>query len=146
MHKKKLILFVGLIILVFLIAKCSSPSDKIPQNSDTVPIEVAKVDSCTTKECFISSANTCNDIIITLTEDAGVIKYSSSKDCVFTKTLVSLNTDETQEMKTLLEGKSFTCKYESGNFDNRWVTSLIFGTEVCEGELKNILVSLINFM
>ncbi len=79
---------------------------------------------------------------MTLTEDAGVFKYSSA-DCVFTKTLISA--DETPEMKSLLEGKSLTCRYEKGKFDQRWVTSLIFGIEYCEGELKDILVDLIAF-
>ncbi|MBS3068469.1 hypothetical protein J4450_07210 [Candidatus Micrarchaeota archaeon] len=48
-------------------------------------------------------------------------------------------------MKTLLEGKSMTCKYENGKFDQRLVTSLIYGTEYCDGELKDALGQLIVF-
>ena len=132
----------GLLLLV-LIAGCVSPSQQPPPTSPSTPPAVA---ACTTKECFISSANDCNDISLTLTEDAGVLKYASSKDCVFTKTLVSLNANETQEMKSLLQGKSLTCRYEKGKFDQRWVTSLIFGTEYCEGELRDILAELIAFL
>ena len=135
------VLAAGLLLLV-LIAGCVSPSQQPPP---TPPPTTPAVAACTTKERFISSANDCNDISLTLTEDAGVIKYSSSKDCVFSKTLVSFNADETQEMKSLLQGKSLTCRYEKGKFDPRWVTSLIYGTEYCEGELRDILIELIAF-
>ena len=133
----------GLLFLILIVGCTSSPS-QTPQTSVQTPA-APEVASCTTKECFISSANECNDMTLTLTEDAGVFKYVSSKDCIFTKTLVSLDTSETQEMKNLMQGKSLTCKYEKGKFDQRWVTSLIFGTEYCEGELKDILVKLIVF-
>lgn len=121
---------------MLFIAGCAQPIQK------TLP----SVADCTTKECVISSANDCNDNSVTLTEDAGILKYSSSKDCVFSKTLVSLNANENSEMKNLLEGKSLMCKYENGKFDQRLVTSLIFGTEYCEGELKDILVKLLLFI
>ena len=137
-----LAIFASGLLLLVLIAGCVSPSPQPPPT----PLPTTPVAACTTKECFISSANACNDIDLTLTEDAGVIKYSSSKDCVFTKTLVSLNADETQEMKSLLQGKSLTCRYEKGKFDQRWVTSLIYGTEYCEGELRDTLVELIAFL
>lgn len=141
-HGRLAIVASGLLLLV-LIAGCVSPS---PQPPPTPPPTTPAVAACTTKECFISAANACDDSDLTLTEDAGVIRYSSSKDCVFTKTLVSLNAGETQEMKGLLQGKSLTCRYEKGKFDQRWVTSLIFGTEYCEGELRDTLVELIAFL
>ena len=46
-------------------------------------------------------------------------------------------------MKTLLQGKSMTCHYGKGKFDSRLVNSLLFGSEYCEGELKDILAELI---
>lgn len=101
--------------------------------------------ACTTKECFISAANECNDLAMTLTEKAGVIQYSS-RDCTFTKTMISLDAKETQEMKNLLEGKSLTCKYGRGTFNKDWVNSLLLGTENCEGQLKDILVDLVAFL
>lgn len=141
---ERLAIFASGLLLLVLIAGCVSPSQQPPPTSPSTPPPT--VAACTTKECFISSANDCKDIDLTLTEEAGVIKYASSKDCVFTKTLVSLNADETQEMKGLLQGKSLTCRYEKGKFDQRWVTSLIYGTEYCEGELRDILVELIAFL
>mgnify|MGYP001568433712 CR=1 FL=1 len=139
-HKKN---HTGLIIglLLLLIVGCVPPSQQTaPAYAPTTAA------TCTTKECFILSANNCEDLTITLTEEAGVFKYSSSKDCTFTKTLISLDAKETQEMKNLLEEKSLTCRYEKGKFDQRWVTSLIFGTETCEGKLKDILVDMIAFL
>ena len=82
---------------------------------------------------------------MTLEEDVGVIKYLSSKDCVFTKTIVSVNDGEASDVKKILSGKSLTCEYKNGAFDQRWVNSLIFGTEHCEGKLKDVLGQLILF-
>ena len=133
-------------LLLLLIAGCAAPatvpSTPAPPSIPTTP--ATPPEACTTKDCFISSANDCKDIDLVLTEDAGVFRYST-KGCVFTKTLVSLSPGESAEMKDLLQGKSLTCKYEKGKFDQRWVTSLIFGTEYCEGELKDILIELIVF-
>ena len=135
----------GLLFLMFM-AGCTSPSQPAPktQTENLTPLTPPTA-ICSDKECFISAANECQDTSITLTEDMGILKYSSSKDCVFTKTLVSLNENETQEMKNILQGKSLTCKYEKGKFDQRLVTSLIYGMEYCEGELKDTLGQLIVF-
>ena len=128
-------------MLILLLTGCVPPNQ---QNAPTyVPTSAA---TCTTKECFISSANDCKDMTIALTEEFGVIKYSSSIGCVFTKTLISLDAKETQEMKTLLEGKSLTCRYEKGKFNQRWANSLLLGIEDCQGQLKDILVKMIAFL
>ena len=124
--------------LVMFVAGCTSPSQ-------TVPAGQSASKGCSTKECFISAANDCNEFSLTLIEDMGVLKYSSSKDCVFTKTLVTPNEKEDSNIKKLLSGKSLTCAYKKGAFDQRWVTSLVFGTEYCEGKLKDVLGQLILF-
>ena len=98
--------------------------------------------ACTTKECFIASAQECNADEMTLTEDAGTFTYSA-KDCIFTKTLVS--TSGTPEIKNALEGKSLTCAYQKGSFDTRWINSLVYGVELCQGELKDAIVGLLLF-
>ncbi|MEK6963753.1 MAG: hypothetical protein AABX70_04955 [Nanoarchaeota archaeon] len=148
--KRETTLAISGLLLLLLIAGCGSPSQQAPSAPTPAPLLssppiVPTAAACTTKECFIPLANDCKALDLTLTEDAGVFKYSSSTDCVFTKTLVSLSTSETQEMKSLLEGKSLTCKYEKGKLDPRWATSLIFGTEYCKGELRDSLVELIVF-
>ena len=100
---------------------------------------------CNDKDCFVSAAMDCDAINLTTTEDIGVVRYSSSADCVFTKTIVSLNANESREMKNLLQGKSMICRYQKGGFDQRFVTSLIFGMENCQGELRDILGQLVVF-
>jgi len=158
-HKIRIAVFASVLTLM-LIAGCictqmlpgppqqgsnSTPSQQGPQPTPQQNGSQPVTNACTTKDCFTSLANKCNSTNLTITEPAGVFRYSSSKDCVFTKTLVSLNDNETQEMKNLLEGKSLTCSYEKGKFDRRWVNSLIFGTEYCRGELKDILGDLLVF-
>ena len=130
-------------LLLLIIAACASSPQETPQPSSpsTTPVPAA---TCTTKACFIPAANDCAAIDLTLTEEAGTFRYVA-KDCVFTKTLVSLDQTETQDMKDLLQGKSLTCRYEKGKFDPRWVNSLLFGTEYCEGELKDRLAELLLF-
>lgn len=134
----RFLLVLGLLLILF-VAGCASPSQIVSSAGPSATT------GCSNKECFISAANDCKDVSLTLNEDVGVFKYSSSKDCVFTKTLVNPNENETLEMKKLLSGKSLTCTYKKGAFDERWVTSLIFGTEYCEGQLKDIVGQLILF-
>lgn len=128
------------LLLFILIAACTSPSQQIAQTKQTAQTE------CKDQGCFISAAKDCEEVSITLNEDVGVFKYTSSKNCVFSKTIVSVNDDEALEMKKLLTGKNLTCKYEQGQFDERLVTSLLLGTEYCEGELKDIIGKLIVFV
>lgn len=133
--QQSICLFLALLIL----ASCASPSQQPAQTIQTTPTE------CADKNCFITAANNCQEISTILNEDIGTFKYTSSKDCIFTKTLITLNDNETPEIKKLLTGKSLTCKYEQTKFDQRLATSLFFGTEYCEGELKDILGKLIAF-
>ena len=95
-------------------------------------------------EQFISSADNCHDARFKSEQDIGTFEYRS-EDCVFTKTLVSLNKNESQEMKDLLEGKTLTCKYEQFNFNEKWADSLLYDIEDCEGELKEIIGQLMLF-
>lgn len=135
---RRLLFALGLLLILF-IAGCALPSQTVSSSGPSTTT------GCNNKECFISAANNCNEVSLTFTEDIGIFNYSSSKDCVFTKTLVSLNDNEAPEMKKLLSGKNLICIYKNGNFDQRLITSLIFGTENCKGELKDILGRLILF-
>lgn len=146
-------LLIMALALSLLIAGCTSPSPSppptvpsappAPNASSTAPPTPPAGQACADKVCFISAANVCQNLTITSSEDIGVLRYSSTSACVFTKTLVTLNANETDEMKTLLQGKSMTCRYGKGKFDPRLVNSLLFGSEYCEGELKDILAELI---
>jgi hypothetical protein len=148
-----------LVLLVFM-AGCPSTTQQAPPPapapSPTPPAPTPQptanntpapppAPACNDKACFIAAANKCENMSLTLTEDAGVFNYASSENCTFTKTLVSPDASETPDMKKLLEGKSMTCNYEKGKFDARLANSLIYGMEFCEGDLKEILAELIVF-
>ena len=144
-------LFTVGLIFVFLSGCCgitlpipnilANNTQNLTQNSTAPPAN----SSCSDKTCFIAAANDCENVNLTITDNVGTFSYSSSDSCIFTKTLVSLNANESQEMKNLLEGKNMTCIYERGKFDQRWVTSLIYGIENCQGELKDRLGDLTVF-
>src|SRR3989338_87704 len=105
--------------------------------------------TCETKECFIGEANDCTSVVLEITEEAGTIRYVSEPSnyfqCSIEKTLVALHESESQAMKDLLEGKSVTCDYWRGDFDEQLVYSLVDGLEVCSGDLKEAIGNLIIF-
>lgn len=99
-------------------------------------------DECDSKDSFVSKAKECKSAQLEVTEDFGVVRYESSPDCTFTKTIISLA--DTPEMKALLEGKSLSCSYDEFNED--WMNSLVEGIEDCDGELKEIIGKLMLFV
>jgi len=139
-----------LAIALLLFAACGSPAAQQPAPAPTpgpapTPAPDPAEPACASKDCFIPAANNCDELSATLTTDAGTFRFSSSKDCVLTKTFVTAAPGESQEIKTLLEGKSMTCTYVKGSFDSRLVTGLVFGSERCEGQLKDALAQLLLF-
>lgn len=104
----------------------------------------ASAAACSDKQCFVSAANACGKETIQINEDYGVVNYSTS-NCVLNKTIISLNQNESTDIKRLVEGKSMLCRYENGAFDQNWINSLVFGIEKCEGELRDVLGQLIVF-
>jgi hypothetical protein len=100
---------------------------------------------CDTRECFMAAANECQNVEFISQEKIGTVQYRS-KDCVFKKTLVRTDGNELPELKALLEGKSLTCEYAVGQFDKRWMTTLIYGINYCEGDLKENIGSLLLFV
>jgi hypothetical protein len=123
------------IILAVICAGCTennpSPASPAATGQDTA--------------AFISAANDCRDMNLTVTTTVGTFSYQSTSDCVLLKTLVKMNASETAEVKKMLEGKSMVCGYTRGNFDSRWVTTLIGGMEYCHGDLRDGLAQLIVF-
>ncbi len=66
----------GVLLLVALIAVRAPPP---PQTPIVPPSANSTVAACTTKDCFISLADDCNDTSLTLTETAGVVNYQPLK-------------------------------------------------------------------
>ena len=109
--------------------------------------------NCKTKDCFIREAKQCDDAVLEITEDIGTIRYESQKipeylsTCSMKKIFVKLHESESQAMKDLLEGRSVTCEYRKGDFNEDWVNSLVKGIEDCRdtGGLKEAIGKLIIF-
>ena len=149
-----------IIAALLLIAGCSSgqqqaavpsPQQQAPQaepqnTSEATHVEtpVAAVAACADKDCFLPLANDCNDGNITVAEQYGVVRYAVTS-CTFTKTLVSVSAEESQDVKNLLEGRSLSCQYAKGGFDSRWTSSLVGGVEKCDGALKDALARMLVF-
>jgi hypothetical protein len=100
--------------------------------------------TCSDKQCFTAAADGCGNETIQITEDYGVVKYTTT-NCVLTKTVISLDQNESADMKHLLEDKNMTCRYEKGKFDQNWINSLLLGVEKCEGGLKDAIADLLVF-
>ena len=100
---------------------------------------------CSDATCFIAAANNCEDMNVTLIGNIATFAYTSSSSCVFTKTLVQVDANETQQMKDFLNGKSMICTYEKGKFNPGLVTSLVEGMENCTGDLKDAVSQLLIF-
>ena len=137
-----------LLAAFLLLLGCPAPQPPQPPaapNQTVIPTTHPPVaPECKTKECFVADANGCKEKSIVVDEDFGTVAYST-KGCVFTKTIVSLDASEPSDMKAALEGKSLTCKYEQGNFNEEWTSSLVLGIDNCEGDLRDALVLLIAF-
>jgi len=97
---------------------------------------------CGSAECFIGAANECGRVSFASEDDTGRYEYSIQR-CEFTKKLIALSAGESEEIKKFLEGKSFSCSYLPGDFDERWILSVIGGLEKCDGELKDATLALI---
>ena len=121
------------VIFAVIVAGCSTTS------TSTAPA------TATDTATFISAANNCQATNLTVTNSVGTFSYESTPDCTLLKTLVKMNGTEMPEIKTMLEGKSMVCGYTKGNFDSRWVTTLIGGMETCHGPLRDGLAQLIIF-
>ena len=147
---RQLIMAACLLALVLMVSGCAAPPPlpPAPEGIDQAVIPTTRPPAlpsdCKTKECFAADANDCKEKSILVNEDFGTVAYSA-KGCVFTKTIVSLDASEPQDMKLALEGKSLTCKYEKGNFNEEWTGSLVLGIDNCEGNLRDALALLTAF-
>jgi hypothetical protein len=126
-------------LLLVLFAGCASPGPVPPSPAPSPTASGPDLAG------FIAAANDCRDANLMVSGDIGTFSYTVVPGCVFTKTLVRLNGSETQQIKTLLEGKNMTCTYTKGQFDQRLVTTLVGGMEGCTGDLKDDLASLVIF-
>ncbi len=97
---------------------------------------------CDTQACFLQYANDCKPASYIVNEEGTVYEYNLDNECTFTKTITLVSNNEPQEIINLFEGKSLTCEYIKGNFEQRWVTTLLGSLNRCTGELKEALYEL----
>lgn len=154
----KLLAGVLILSLVLLMSGCTSPAPQPPSQAQsaqpspngstattTSNASTFVIPSCDSQACFVAAANACQPSQWTSSDDIATFKYISTRACVFSKTLVTLNSAETAQMKTFLQGKNLTCVYTQGQFDSHLVTSMLAGTQNCSGQLKESLGELIVF-
>lgn len=97
---------------------------------------------CDTQTCFLQYANDCNPAVYISNEDGTIYEYKVDNECTFTKTITQVSSNEPLEIINLFEGKSLTCEYIKGNFEQRWITTLLGSLNRCTGELKEALYEL----
>lgn len=98
--------------------------------------------TCLDDNCFITAANSCENARLSKADAGGIFSYST-KECVLTKTMAKMNDSEPPEIKTLLGGKSMTCPYSAGDFNEEWITALSLGIDECSGDLKDAINELV---
>jgi len=97
---------------------------------------------CITDQCFISAANQCKSV--EMDKNLGGSVYSlSERNCIFTKTVKTVNETETPEITALLKDASMTCSYDRNGFNDNLVTTLSLGIDNCSGDLKDALEQLL---
>jgi hypothetical protein len=119
----------GIVIIVPLILYITLPSSII---------------NCDTIECFVSNSNNCSSVMFVEKNDIGEFRYFSN-DCLFTKTLVKSGENEAIEIKEVVEGKSLYCNYNSGEFNEKWLTDISSEIDFCWGDLKEVIGELFLF-
>ncbi len=99
--------------------------------------EVAsKASVCTTQECFIEMANNCQAASYQVDEQGTIYLHKTNANCIYEKKAIQTAANEPEEVRLLLEGKSFQCEYYRGAFNNLWLNTLTQGLQSCHGDLK----------
>jgi len=121
-----------IIVLGILLFGCVAKPPDLPKTTS----------GCSTKECFLAAANTCKNESLRLNESFGTVLLST-RNCTFTKTVLYMNSEESKQIRDLVEGTSITCIYKKGEFDSDWINSLVLGVEKCDGTLKDAIADLL---
>lgn len=98
---------------------------------------------CAAEHCFIQRATNCERSVYAVNDGGTVYEFKSFWDCTFKKTVKSVSEYEPEQIKEMFEGKSMECRYSKGNFDEKWLSTLLGGLEKCSGPLKQSLYELV---
>jgi len=100
---------------------------------------------CDDMKCFMAMANNCDDVILKTKDQYGLEWSYYTSGCKLQKELIAIDDGESIHMKAALEGKSLTCVYTKGKFNERWVNSVMDDLETCTGDLRDAIGKLLLF-
>lgn len=98
---------------------------------------------CAAEDCFMETANRCGTATYQVQQEGSSIEHHV-EDCTYTRTMRKVSTDEPEEVRPLMEGKSLTCTYVRGEFNTQWTSTISLGLEPCNGPLKDSIEAIIN--
>ena len=100
-----------------------------------------KYEPCSNIFCFLAVSNNCGKAIYTQ-EIEGTVFLLKTSNCELIKQVKEISSNEPQEIKSLLKDKSMKCKYNKIELPEELVTSVSKSLEYCDGELKDIILSI----
>ena len=121
MHKSQII--IGLIILAFIVFF-------------VIYIKSFSAADCSSEQCFLEKAQQCKASKYTAENQGIEFRFTTDNQCNFEKEIISLSPGEPNAIQELLQGKSMTCKYQKNNFNEQYLSTLLFGIDKCSGTLK----------
>ncbi len=96
---------------------------------------------CADQKCFLDRANACLPSTYTNRVSNLIFLYEVKDSCSIQKSVIAVDSKESQEIVNLFNGRSMICKYTQGAFSTDYLTKITGNIETCEGELKTILSS-----
>ncbi len=104
-------------------------------------ITAEAVDCGYDKQCFISSVGDCGKATLLEDMQGSTIKYYT-RDCVLKKKIDEFSQSEPEDVVAFLEGRTMSCPYQQGNFNEELINGILGGIENCDGELKEAIYEL----
>ncbi len=103
----------------------------------------ATLDSCADKACFIQKAESCQPARFTQDEKGTLVQYTT-KNCIFTKKIIKVSSQEQERIREAVTGKSMSCSYQQNYFNANWINTMTIDIQECEGSLKDSILQLLN--
>lgn len=127
------VVIIGLILVLFL----TKPQAEVQEGPTMVDPII-----CSEAQCFINAANNCQKAYFE-TSIKGTMFRLTSENCMITKELMSIASNEPENLHQMFTGKSMICKYQKGNFNPDHIFELTGNLLMCEGPLKDAYLSVL---
>lgn len=99
--------------------------------------------ACADEQCLRVAAAECGTAAFRTTLEGSTVEHRVN-NCKYTRTMITIGPDEPPEVQQLFGGKSLTCDYAKGNFNEEWLSTVSIGLEGCTGELKEAIDAVVN--